>query len=298
MRSNSSVVTARRLASERIGFTVIELVVVVFIVGLLIALIIPAVQAARESSRRTQCASNLRQLGLAMGAYDSLHRHFPPGNISNAWGQHVALLPHLDQEALYRRVDFAAAPYAEARKSHANNDFVRATLIPVFACPSDFPSIHWVVPNLRITVIGTSYAANFGTGVQKYGYNGMFRHPPPESRGPVTSGEVTDGLSYTAAMSEILVTNGTNDVLRVNWNTERGYTAPEDLDKFIRYCESHTADDLKSGNPWTRGRPWTYGDAGYTWYNHVLTPNRPSFINGALVQYGAYTAARSSFKTR
>lgn len=292
MRCRHGLCTSVRISAAcgRGAFTVIELIVSIFIIGLLLALALSAVQSARESARRTQCASNLRQLGIAMNAYEAIHGHFPPGHFGTGFSQHVAMLPHLEKGDLYEQLDLNADPGASIRP-HPSNDTVRATLVQVFVCPSDLGSVKWTVPS-GSTVVATSYAGNFGSGVQKYGYNGMFRHlAPKDGLGPLTTGDFTDGLGYTAAMSEILVSNGTNEFLRVNWNTRQSFTAPDELETFATYCESLKPSDMTVGDIWHRGRPWTWGEAGYTWYNHVLTPNRVSCINGTKVQYGAYSAA-------
>jgi prepilin-type N-terminal cleavage/methylation domain-containing protein/prepilin-type processing-associated H-X9-DG protein len=270
----------------RRAFTVIEMLVVLFIIGLLIALLIPAVQAARESARRTQCGSNLRQLGLAMNAYEAANGHFPPGRFGRGWGQHVAMLPYLDREALYQQIDVTAPAWGSSKNRHPGNDAARATTVPVFVCPTDAGNVYWEVE--RIVQIGTSYMGNFGTGVQKYGYNGMFRGI---TRGKLATGDVSDGLAYTAAISETLVSNGTNEFLRVTWNTKESYTLPNELERFVAYCLSLKPADLDGGDRWNHGRPWTCGEAGWTWYNHVLTPNQITCSNGTAVQEGAYTAA-------
>ena len=104
---------------SRKGFTLVELLVVIAIIGILIALLLPAVQAAREAARRTQCANNLKQLGLACHNYLDVHKKMPPGTTgirNNAWNNDnelwnepwvsltVYLLPYIEQQNLYDRM--------------------------------------------------------------------------------------------------------------------------------------------------------------------------------------------------
>src|SRR6187401_317053 len=93
---------------QRRGFTLIELLVVIAIIAILISLLLPAVQQAREAARRTQCKNNLKQLGLAMHNYLDAHRRLPLClNASNKpISVHAYMLPYLDQTPLYSRIDF------------------------------------------------------------------------------------------------------------------------------------------------------------------------------------------------
>src|SRR5262245_60477006 len=95
-----------RQRNFRSAFTLVELLVVIGIIGLLVALLLPAIQAAREAARRSQCSNNLRQIGVALHNYQSALKHFPPatvvprGQTFEPWSTHVRLLPYLEEQSL------------------------------------------------------------------------------------------------------------------------------------------------------------------------------------------------------
>ena len=126
---------------NRSGFTLIELLVLISIIGILIALLLPAVQAAREEARRIQCANNLRQLGLAIGHYEISHEVFPPSGIVEdyqevfecrsgkmfSWA--VLILPQIEQESLHSRFDFERTVLDQPTEP-------QATHLAALLCPS------------------------------------------------------------------------------------------------------------------------------------------------------------------
>jgi prepilin-type N-terminal cleavage/methylation domain-containing protein/prepilin-type processing-associated H-X9-DG protein len=127
---------------RRAAFTLIELLVVIAIIGILVALLLPAVQAAREAARRMQCSNKLKQIGLALHNYHGVHHGFPPGNmdygvpLSQEWGWPVFLLPYIEQEALYSQLAPNARRFVELLGDPVDRSLCQMPL-SVFRCPSD-----------------------------------------------------------------------------------------------------------------------------------------------------------------
>ena len=130
---------------RRSAFTLIELLFVVAIIAILIALLLPAIQSAREMARRAQCTNNLLQLGIGMGNYASTHSVFPPGVVNDKGpilnlphGYHhswvVQILPFIGQDNVYRRIDLRRGVYESA------NATAVAVMISTLHCPSEFRS--------------------------------------------------------------------------------------------------------------------------------------------------------------
>lgn len=268
----------------RRGWTLVELLVTMAIVGLLTTLLVAGVQYAREAARRSRCASQLRQIGTAMQSYHDAHGAFPPGN-SQGFCFLSQMLPQLEERPLFEKIHYDVYPWTPV------NAVARDTVVPLFLCPSDAQSAGRPV---------TNYCACFGSGVQKYGFNGVFRIiggwylTPGEvesSTYMIGSNDITDGLSNTAAVSELLVGgNDETDPLRLLWRTPIQLSAANQLDDFANTCQSIVAPPPQP-HPWARGIQWLNGDLMQTGYNHVLTPNQNSCTNGGFVPAGAYTAA-------
>ena len=258
------------------GLTLIELLAVLAIIGVLIALLFPAVQSAREAARRTQCSSNLRQVALAMHAYEGVHRVLP-NTASNNYSFHVTLLPYLEQQALWQQFNFAlnAMEYQGPLCYHR---------LPVYECPSDASCS--AAPRLMAV---TNYHGNWGTGNQKYGNNGIFSyHDDKPGYVPfLPLAAITDGLSQTALLAEVVATDGSTRGRRALWAT----LAYMEFDDFTVYCQNapFQSPPLSTSGMW-RGRPWLYLGVNWNIYNHILPPNQASCSNGAVNADGAYTS--------
>jgi prepilin-type N-terminal cleavage/methylation domain-containing protein/prepilin-type processing-associated H-X9-DG protein len=192
------------MRQTRSAFTLVELLVVIAVIGILVALLLPAVQAARESSRRAQCYNSLRQIGIALNQYHDRTRHFPAGYVSwlNAsgteigpgWGWGSCLLADLEQATV--------AQYINTTIDITQNihQVPRETVLPIFRCPSDNPPETFVVDQTSTTVAYGNYVAvngNFGVSDAPATNNGAFVRDYW-----FTPAEIRDGLSNTFFVAE------------------------------------------------------------------------------------------------
>lgn len=190
----------------RSAFTLVELLVVIAIIGVLMGLLLPAVQMAREAARSVQCRNNLKQLGLAILNYETNRRNFPPSaiiqgvgaiNTNSSWSIHGRILPYLEQGNVYDRVDLNVA---------WDDQVVLAGLkIPTYACPSDVNSdvTRDVSPKLATPLYPTTYGFNFGSWLIFNPVNGqigdgMF-HPNTKLR----PSNILDGSSNTLMAADV-----------------------------------------------------------------------------------------------
>lgn len=274
-RSKFASLTSERCSCVRRGFTLVELLVVIAIIGILIALLLPAVQAAREAARRSQCANNLKQIGVAMHNYHDIYKTLPVGAYSCCWGTwKVAILPYIEQlnlRQLYVDYNKYGFPVDNARYSHPINRHAVTTRISTYQCPSDTPN-----PNIFIAhITSDNYAVNYGnTGLgQQSNLNGVrFGGAPFKDSGSHTSDaiayafrDIPDGLSNTLMVAE--VQQGVGRDLRGFswWGDASGFEAYLPPNSFLPdviytpfYCSNHPEYNLPCIGTPTATQPSMY----------------------------------------
>lgn len=193
------------------GFTLVELLVVIAIIGVLVALLLPAVQQAREAARRAQCVNNLKNIGLAMHNYHDTYRNFPYLGFADWNGDTISvfgrLLPFIEQTAMYETLDF------NVRANDGNNRLYRTTPIDVYSCPSETVTLgesnsgnnHWSHQrySYAVCVGNTNYDqhnANNWDGAYTYDNGGSAFKMGDNIR---SMASITDGTSNTVMVSEV-----------------------------------------------------------------------------------------------
>ncbi len=302
-------IRARKLTERSLahGFTLVELLVVIAIIGVLVALLIPAVQAAREASRRSSCTIRMRQLGIATQNYLSAIGSYPAGSLAKPypavpttpwnlyrWSALAALTPYLENQAAHDAIDFDLPLYgASLSLIEENADGVRL-LLPEFLCPSD--------QQIRVSdqYGSTNYVVSTGTGFgdankvndlgSPFDTDGLFG-----VNSAVRTSQITDGLSKTALASE--------STLGVSRDEE-----PHDVRFEYKYIYVPAINDTLCDAPsaWNftepRGFSWANGEFRCALYNHYRVPNsesadciRAAFGKKETTKYAAYgwRAARS-----
>jgi len=298
--------TTNETYAARCGFTLVELLVVIAIIGVLIALLLPAVQAAREAARRMQCTNNLKQLGLALHNHHSVFNDFPaahpavvPPPYSAAiyhayhfsWSVHAQLSPFLEQTNIYDQldlqtpcydVDASQTPYSWGAFPEAYREVFKIS-VPIFMCPSDkFRSVvETAYPVYGNTVLGsTNYRVCTGSGIPPMGVtaeeplgsiwntDGAFMIRDRQS-----TASIVDGTSNTIFMAE-----GTLGEMQSGLSSAQG-------DPRLHYLYSDSTNALTEttcaaapldNSPYPKGYIWFAGDFRATIYNHFYTPNSKS----------------------
>ena len=211
-----------KIRSPKSAFTLVELLVVIAIIGILIALLLPAVQAAREAARRMQCSNNLKQIGLAMANYESAIGVYPPGRLGtdgSGAAEHrvgtsglLLILPYLEQQSLYDSFKLDEYPYYSTSSSAWTNDpevVAAAAMRPdVYVCPSDTAepisehrgSDEVPVATGSYVLCKGSYGPERGIGnVVKHDNTGVFFYVRS-----IAAMEIRDGLSNTIFAGETI----------------------------------------------------------------------------------------------
>jgi prepilin-type N-terminal cleavage/methylation domain-containing protein len=252
----------------RSGFTLIELLVVIAIIAILIGLLLPAVQQAREAARRTQCRNNLKQLGLALHNYHDAFTVFPPTFCpgpadGGEWSLQARILPYVDQGNLFNSIDFSR----DYNQTSTQFPFgVKALRVPTLLCPTD--------PNDRQRTNASGqpehyplcYTANLGTwfvydpATRQFG-NGAFG---PGSR--TSARDFTDGMSNTLCFSEVKAF--TPYARTAGSPLGANLAPPATVAEVCTYVSGATENQANSGHT-----EWADGRAHHVGFTTTLVPN-------------------------
>lgn len=270
--------------STRGGFSLVELLVVLAVIGVLVALLLPAVQQARETSRRMACTNNMKQLGIALHVYHDTHLVFPYREGGYGRHQHnggtiapyqrlsgfVALLPYLEQNAIANEVQ------SNGQSKTPWDDWQPwQTSFSSLLCPSSPPHMS----NDAIADSNYTFCAGDSTDTESLDPRGIFglvKH--------TKISDITDGTSNTLALSEHGLPTSSRDIFNVNYGSDPATPAECALtfDPFSGYEHAVSAP----------GSRWTDGGSAFSAMNTCLPPNRPqcAFANHD-AQDGFYTAS-------
>ncbi len=280
------------------GFTLVELLVVITIIGILIALLLPAVQAAREAARRMQCSNNVKQIGLALHNYESITKALPPGAI---WYHPLPrngsillhILPFIEQQSLYDAFDFKQASL-DGQFFEGSSEEIGSTIVSTYVCPSDnHPGVIDIETHMSHDPVnrvalhnytasrGPASLSNNGSCACTHNWNsyamagyGASKFPGPFTRVStcVKFAEITDGLSNTIFFGEIRpMCSWHGDNGWATSNNGNGYCStviPINYDSCsrdsatsdgcARYCNWNTEAGFRSSHP--GGAHFLFGD--------------------------------------
>jgi prepilin-type N-terminal cleavage/methylation domain-containing protein/prepilin-type processing-associated H-X9-DG protein len=257
------------MRQRRRAFTLIELLVVIAIIGVLIALLLPAVQAAREAARRAQCTNNLKQIGIAIHNYHDTRGALPGAYLVYQVTSFSALsqmLPHLEQGNLHNALNFSL-PYSDP-----TNTTVLMASVSGFICPSDYPN---PIPSRGAQ---TNYMADMGSWIVWQASTGPNANLPPPNgafygNSSTRFAAVTDGLSNTGVFSERVMADGSNGISSPRSDVYFSPAGPTTIDEAVALCQAINIDDLSNQFPLFMGAPWVNGQHVFL---HVTPPNSRS----------------------
>ena len=311
----------------RSGFTLVELLLVIAIIGILIGMLLPAVQQVRQAARRTICANKVRQLALSVHNYESAHMHFPVNEIgsgpSNGMGGYgagnrswiVPLLPFFEQQNVYNLMDHSInngdADGYKISDTHPNAE-AASSLIDTLICPSDTPNTNNSIILGSANPAPSSFAANAGwpfrsTGISGTGnalnrFNGVIPLVHPSANIPwhgsdrLHFGSITDGSSNTALIAERLIQQGNSASAISNGDPRTSslhiIERTEPLGDIVGQMASshiHVFESAHIGRSWSSGSPLVAPI-----YMHVAQPNSTMGHYGTSVDEGDFVFTPSS----